>query len=41
VAEAVAAAKEYIQGAIERALPIGKGRGPLNHMYRFFQRVNS
>jgi hydroxymethylpyrimidine/phosphomethylpyrimidine kinase len=34
VREAVSDAKSYIQGAIENALPIGKGRGPLNHMYR-------
>jgi hydroxymethylpyrimidine/phosphomethylpyrimidine kinase len=38
VREAVAAAKEYIQGAIENALPLGKGRGPLHHMYRHCQR---
>ncbi len=34
VREAATAAKEYIQGAIENALPLGGGRGPLNHMYR-------
>ena len=34
VREAVAEAKAYIQGAIEHALPLGKGRGPLHHMYR-------
>ncbi|MFP6889939.1 MAG: bifunctional hydroxymethylpyrimidine kinase/phosphomethylpyrimidine kinase [Nitrospinota bacterium] len=34
VLEAVGAAKEYIQGAIEHSLALGKGRGPLNHMYR-------
>ena len=33
--EAVAEAKKYIQGAIDNSLPLGKGRGPLNHMYRF------
>ncbi len=36
VREAVAEAKEYIQGAIERSLALGKGRGPLHHMYRHF-----
>lgn len=35
VKEAVAEAKGYIQGAIERSLSLGKGRGPLDHMYRF------
>ncbi len=34
VREAVSEAKAFIQGAIENALPLGKGRGPLNHMYR-------
>ena len=32
--EAVRQAKSFIQGAIENALAIGNGRGPLNHMYR-------
>ncbi len=32
--EAVRRAKDFIQGAIENALAIGNGRGPLNHMYR-------
>jgi len=41
VREAAAAAKEYIQGAIESALPLGKGRGPLNHMYRSVQRMSA
>jgi len=36
VAEAVREAKVFIQGAIERGLPLGGGRGPLNHMYRQF-----
>ncbi|MCS7307862.1 MAG: bifunctional hydroxymethylpyrimidine kinase/phosphomethylpyrimidine kinase [Aquificaceae bacterium] len=30
---AVGKAKEYIQGAIEHSLPLGKGHGPLNHMW--------
>ncbi len=32
--EATRRAKRFIQGAIENALDIGNGRGPLNHMYR-------
>ncbi|MBT3352547.1 MAG: bifunctional hydroxymethylpyrimidine kinase/phosphomethylpyrimidine kinase [Nitrospinaceae bacterium] len=34
IREAVKGAKEFIQGAIENALPLGSGHGPLNHMYR-------
>ncbi|MEK6711654.1 MAG: bifunctional hydroxymethylpyrimidine kinase/phosphomethylpyrimidine kinase, partial [Nitrospinota bacterium] len=41
VHEAVGAAKEYVQGAIENALALGRGRGPLNHMYRSLQRVSA
>lgn len=33
VPEAVREAKEYVTGAIEHALPIGKGHGPTNHFY--------
>lgn len=33
VQEAVTKAKVYITGAIENALDIGKGNGPLNHFY--------
>lgn len=36
--EAVRAAKEYITMAIEHALPIGKGHGPVNHFYQLYQR---
>jgi hydroxymethylpyrimidine/phosphomethylpyrimidine kinase len=36
-AEAVARAKQYVQSAMEAAYPIGKGRGPLNHLYRLAQ----
>ena len=32
--EAVAAAKQYVHSAMEAAYPIGKGRGPLHHLYR-------
>jgi hydroxymethylpyrimidine/phosphomethylpyrimidine kinase len=31
--QAVAAAKAYVAEAIETAKPIGKGRGPLNHLF--------
>ncbi len=34
---AVLKAKEYIQGAIENSLPLGKGHGPLNHMWMFYK----
>ena len=33
-AEAVARAKEYVREAMEAAYPVGRGRGPLNHLYR-------
>lgn len=33
VRESVARAKEYITGAIAAGLDLGKGNGPLNHMY--------
>ena len=31
--ESVKNAKEYLTGAIEAGLDLGKGRGPLNHTY--------
>jgi hydroxymethylpyrimidine/phosphomethylpyrimidine kinase len=31
--EAVRLAKEYVEGAIAHAYPIGKGTGPVNHLY--------
>jgi hydroxymethylpyrimidine/phosphomethylpyrimidine kinase len=31
--EAVAAAKKYVRSAMQAAYPIGKGRGPLHHLY--------
>lgn len=34
---AAALAKEYLTGAIEHGLNIGKGHGPTNHFYRFFE----
>lgn len=34
--ESVLKAKEYIQKAIENSLPLGKGHGPLNHMWSFY-----
>jgi hydroxymethylpyrimidine/phosphomethylpyrimidine kinase len=30
----VCAAKEYVRAAMEAAYPVGKGRGPLHHLYR-------
>jgi hydroxymethylpyrimidine/phosphomethylpyrimidine kinase len=33
-AEAVAGAKLYVRSAMQAAYPIGKGHGPLNHLYR-------
>lgn len=35
VEESVKNAKDYVTGAIKDGLDLGKGRGPLNHMYRF------
>jgi len=32
--EAVAGAKRYVRAAMEAAYPVGKGRGPLHHLYR-------
>ena len=34
-AEAVKAAKEYVSGAMRAAYEVGKGAGPLHHLYRF------
>ncbi|SMC27695.1 hydroxymethylpyrimidine/phosphomethylpyrimidine kinase [Desulfacinum hydrothermale DSM 13146] len=36
VPEAVAQAKSYITGAIERGLAIGRGHGPVHHFYRLY-----
>jgi hydroxymethylpyrimidine/phosphomethylpyrimidine kinase len=33
--EAVAGAKQYVRAAMEAAYPVGRGHGPLNHLYRF------
>jgi hydroxymethylpyrimidine/phosphomethylpyrimidine kinase len=35
VAEATLAAKNYVSAAIRRAYPVGKGTGPLHHLFRF------
>lgn len=35
--EAVILAKAYVTKAIEKAYAIGKGPGPVNHLYRFYQ----
>jgi hydroxymethylpyrimidine/phosphomethylpyrimidine kinase len=34
-AEAVKAAKDYVQAAMRSAFPLGKGHGPLHHLYAF------
>jgi hydroxymethylpyrimidine/phosphomethylpyrimidine kinase len=34
--QAVERAKEYVTGAIQHSLPLGKGNGPTNHFYQFF-----
>ena len=34
VKESVKLAKEYVTGAIMDGLDLGRGRGPLNHMYK-------
>lgn len=39
VAEAVAAAKEYITTAIEHSLSLGKGAGPTHHFYSLYKRA--
>jgi hydroxymethylpyrimidine/phosphomethylpyrimidine kinase len=33
--EAVAAAKAYVTEALRSAYPVGKGKGPMNHLFRF------
>ena len=33
--EAVSAAKAYVTEALRAAYPIGKGKGPMNHLFRF------
>lgn len=35
IQEAVAAAKDFVAEAMRHAYPMGKGHGPLNHLYRF------
>ncbi len=37
VPEAVLLAKAYVSAAISKAQPIGKGIGPLHHLYRLYQ----
>jgi hydroxymethylpyrimidine/phosphomethylpyrimidine kinase len=37
--EAVTRAKEYITGAIENSLAIGKGRGPTNHFFDLYAKA--
>ncbi len=33
--QAVAAAKAYVTEALRTAFPVGKGKGPINHLFRF------
>ena len=37
VEDAVRGAKDFINGAIARGLPLGHGHGPLHHFYRFYE----
>ena len=37
ISESVRLAKEYVTGAIEDGLDLGKGRGPLNHIYKSYK----
>ena len=37
--EAVRVAREYLQGAIEHAWPLGAGHGPVDHLWRSETRV--
>jgi len=37
VEEAVAQAKEYVTAALEHAFALGKGPGPVNHFYRWWE----
>jgi hydroxymethylpyrimidine/phosphomethylpyrimidine kinase len=39
--EAVKKAREYVQGAIEHSLNLGKGHGPLNHMWQFYPEIQT
>ena len=39
VPEAARLAKEYINGAIERSLELGRGVGPVNHFYRLYEKA--
>ena len=36
LSQAVSAAKDYVHGAIAWGLDLGRGNGPLNHLYRLF-----
>lgn len=38
LAEAVAGAIDYLQGALRRAYPLGNGHGPVDHLYELFPR---
>lgn len=34
--ESIQQARDYLQGALESQLDLGRGRGPLNHMWKFY-----
>jgi hydroxymethylpyrimidine/phosphomethylpyrimidine kinase len=34
---AVAGAKQYVRAAMEHAYPLGRGSGPINHLFRLNQ----
>lgn len=38
VVQSVKLAKEYVTGAIKNSLELGKGNGPTNHFWKFFER---
>jgi hydroxymethylpyrimidine/phosphomethylpyrimidine kinase len=37
LAEATLLAKTYVTSAIANAYPLGKGTGPVHHLYRMYQ----
>lgn len=38
IRQAVSLSKKYISGAIQKSFDLGKGRGSVNHFYKFFQK---
>ena len=39
LADAVAAAKQYVFDGISHAEPIGKGHGPIHHFYSLYRKA--